>query len=46
MKKRRIYKNKWKDVDHKHTPYYCLVTGGMRCRKCKVLLNDYCNEYK
>lgn len=29
-----------------HKVYYCLRTGGLRCRKCKILLNDFGNEYK
>ncbi len=29
-----------------HKPYYCLKTGGLKCRKCKILLTDFGNEYK
>lgn len=29
-----------------HSPYYCYRTGGLRCKKCKILLNDNGLEYK
>ncbi len=29
-----------------HKVYYCLATGGNRCRKCKKLLNDFGKEYQ
>lgn len=28
-----------------HSPYYDLQTGGLRCRKCKLLLNDVGKDY-
>jgi len=32
--------------DGYHRPFYCYATGGLRCRKCDVLLNDFSKEYK
>lgn len=29
-----------------HKPKYCMRTGGSRCRKCNVLLNDFGKPYQ
>ena len=34
------------NLEHVHKPYYCYKTGGMRCRKCKKVLNDFGQEYR
>jgi len=45
-KPKRLPKTPFKITCNHHKSYYCLTTGGMRCTRCKCLLNDFSHEYK
>lgn len=44
MRNKKLTEEEKKECKHSN-PKYCKVTGGLRCRSCDILLNDFGNPY-